>query len=129
MSLVTVDSGQIFPEQGVRGIQIGFTDADGSPKTPAAITWTLTDVPSALTTQPAVVNSRSAVPVGTPAAQTVIVLAGDDLGLLEAEAAVQYAKRCLMVAFTFDSAVLGNNVTDYVRYLFRVEKIPELHAV
>ena len=55
------------------GVQVSFTDTDGTAVTPSSITWTLTD------SDGTVINSREDVAVATPASTITIVLSGDDL--------------------------------------------------
>jgi hypothetical protein len=54
---------------------VTFTDEDDAAVTPDSITWTLTDEDGA------VINSRSAVAVSSPAASNDITLSGDDLAI------------------------------------------------
>jgi hypothetical protein len=122
---VTVKAAEPFPENGVRGVQAAFTDADGSSVAPSVVAWTLTNDPGIPGVAPDVINDREAVEI-TPAATVVIVLSGEDLALLAGEVSQSEARRILLVGFTFDSAVLGAGVTDYVQYKFNIENIPYL---
>ena len=122
---VTTYASEAFPEKGIRGIQIDFMDTDGSPVVPTAISWTLTTEPRAHRIGSEIINSRENVSV-TPASSITIVLSGDDLQILDDEIAKRTAKRLLTVQWTYDSALLGDAVTDYFQYGFSIQNF---HAV
>jgi len=117
---VTTFATETFPEEGVRGIQVAFTDEDGNAVTPNAdtIKWTLTNRP-AHGTVPTVINSREQEAI-TSASTITIVLEGDDLTLLSGEGS--FGERVLTVEYQYDSS-MGNNLDNTVQYIFQVENL------
>jgi len=83
-------------------VTVPFTDEDGDPVTPSAVTWTLVDEGGAI------VNSHEDEPE-TPAATVAIVLTGPDLPADGYLARMLY----LTVTATYDSALgLGLTLVD-----------------
>jgi hypothetical protein len=121
---VIITATELFPRNGVRGIQIAFKDTDLSAVTPASIAWTLTNRPSSGIV-PSVVNSRDAVAV-TPASTVTIVLSGSDLDFLTPEAGSPQVDRALLVSWTYNSATLGTAVTDMFQYNFQISNFSHL---
>jgi len=86
-------------ERSTYVITVAFTNESGVAVTPSAATWTLTDRAGA------VINSRSAVVIGSLAASVNILLQGDDLALPD----VRYRYRLVTVEYTY-SSLLGSNL-------------------
>lgn len=120
---VTTFSSELFPEEGVRGIKVVFTDDDGVAVVPNAgtIKWSLTNKVDR-DTAPTVINSRENVVV-TSASTIYITLSGDDLALLAAEVDSAQADRILLVEWQYNSTNLGNNITDKAQFRFAVENL------
>ena len=93
-------------------VTVAFTDEDGDALTPAAITWTLTDVSGA------VINSRSDVVVTVPAASINIVLSGLDLAIISGVT----NKRVLTVEATYNSSY-GTGLPLNARAEFTIEPL------
>ena len=87
-----------------------FTDEGGSPVTPSAISWSLTD---ALGT---VVNGRQGVAVSPPSQSVDIVLTGDDLAI---NSAYIGNKRYLTIEATYSSSA-GNDLKITEQVLFEI---------
>jgi hypothetical protein len=121
---VTVFATELFPEKGVRGIKIEFKDDTGILVVPNAdtIKWSLTTVPTNRSTTPTVINSREDQAIAS-ASTIYIPLSGDDLSILSAEVDYAQANRLLTVIWEYDSANLGNNISDYLQYRFSVENL------
>ncbi len=97
------------PELGTVRVVVSFRDPeDDSDITPSSVTWTLT------TLDGTVINSREREVVGSPAADTEIMLSGHDLQILAAEADLRYVKRLLTV-----EAI--NTTTLTQQFLFQIE--------
>ena len=107
-------------EESSGGIEVSFTDTDGSaatPDTPIKWTWMNSDGD--------VINNREEEEI-TADSTIVIPVSGDDLALPEGRT----SPRVLCVEGTYDSAVLGDNVpfkdelTIYVKNLVRRPQTP-----
>ena len=86
-------------EQGTIVVRAAFTDEDGDTVTPASdVLWTLTD------TDGTVINSREDEIVSAAAAVN-IVLSGDDLQILTAEASESVVERRILVETTYNSSL------------------------
>ena len=116
---VTTFADEVFPEEGTRVISCSFTDEDGNAVTPDSIAWTLTKRKKYQGDTASIINSREGVSE-TPASTIYIVLTGDDLALLTAEAEEAFVERVLSVSYVYDSTY-GNNLTNKAQYVFRIE--------
>lgn len=106
----------IFKEEGTGIVGAAFTDEDASAVTPNAITWTLTDAAGT------VINSREDVAVASPDTSIDIVLSGDDLQILTAEASQKYVERLILVKSTYDSS-LGSDLPAKQSGAFLIENL------
>jgi len=87
-------------EEASGGIQVSFTDTDGTPVTPnAGLTWTLTD------TSGTVINAREDVAISEDTT-VIVVLTADDLAIQGTDGD---EKRVITVEGTYNSSTLGNN--------------------
>lgn len=80
-------------EESVLVITLAWTDEDGSPVTPSAATWTLTDLAGNI------INSRSAVAIAGLSTSNTVVLSGNDLAIDN-----NGIHRQFLVQFTYDSS-------------------------
>lgn len=110
MAVKTTSTAEI-PEEGTIGFTVAFVDEEGTAMVPDSITWTLTD------TSGNVINSRSAVSIGSPAASVTIVLSGDDLAI-----GTNGTNRILLVEFEY-SSTLGNNLPDKHEIHFKISNL------
>lgn len=95
-------------EKSTYVITLSVTDAEGTPVTPNAASWSLT------TTAGSVINSRSAVAL-TPAASMTIVLSGLDLAMQTGELGV--VERLVTLQATYSSTE-GSNLPYNAEYSF-----------
>ena len=117
---VTVDHTEVFPERGIRGIQITFKDSDDNEIVPNSANWTLTTAPS-YRDQAVVVNELESVVLSGLSSTTTLILSGDDLKILYDEVEYRYIRRALLVEYNYDDPNLGTGVNDKLQYLFRIE--------
>ena len=68
-----------------------------------------------------IINSREQVAI-TSAATINIVLEGDDLQMLTAEAENRFAQRAILVEYQYDSSV-QSNLDDKQQHFFKVENL------
>ena len=124
MAVTTFESEGTFPEKGIRGIKVVFTDDDGNAVVPNTdtIKWTLTDRPANQSTTTTIINSREQIDIAS-ASTIYIVLEGDDLALQSGELSEGTVERVLTVEYQYDSTNLGNNVDDKAQYVFRIENM------
>ena len=124
MAVTTFESEGTFPEKGIRGIKVVFTDDDGNAVVPntGTIKWTLTDRPANQSTTTTIINSREQIDIAS-ASTIYIVLEGDDLALQSGELSEGTVERVLTVEYQYDSANLGNNVDDKAQYVFQIENM------
>jgi len=97
-----------------------FRDEDDELVIPSSITWTLTDEGGT------VINERQDVSIDAPASSVDIVLYGDDLSILTAEAGSISVERRFTIEAVYDSDLgsdlpLRNSVRFRVRNLVAVE--------
>ena len=93
---------EYFPEEGAGGIQVAFTDTNGTAVAPnGGLTWSLLD------SDGDAINSREDVAI-TAASTITVILTGDDLALATGESGT--ALRFLLIKGTYNSSTLGNNV-------------------
>ncbi len=90
-------------EKSTIAITASFEDEDGNDVTPTEATWTLTD------DNGAVINSREQVDIGSLSTSVTVVLSGDDLQILSAEASENNATRRFLIEATYDSS-LGSDL-------------------
>lgn len=120
---VTSFESEVFPEKGVRIVQVVFKDEDGNVvvPNPNTIKWTLTDRPTKRGEVTSVINSRELVAIAS--ASTVnIVLEGSDLALQSSESALEHVSRVLTVQYQYDSS-LANNLDDKAEYIFQIRNM------
>jgi hypothetical protein len=92
---------EYFPEEGAAGIQVAFTDTNGTAVAPnGGLTWSL------LNSAGTAINSREDVAIDAASTVTVI-LTGDDLTFESGESG--QALRFLLIKGTYNSSTLGNN--------------------
>jgi hypothetical protein len=123
MAVTTFES-ITFPEEGIRGIKVAFTDDDGNAVVPNTdtIKWTLTDRPAELGAATTIINSREQVAISS-ASTIYITLEGNDLALQSDELLEGIVGRVLTVEYQYDSANLGSNVDDKAQYIFQIENM------
>lgn len=100
-------------EHGLIAFDVSFTDEDGNPVTPTALTWSLYDED-----QQAVVNSRLDEAVASPQPTITIVLQGDDLAILHDRPEPNSTEwRYLLVKGTYNGS-LGDDLplVNYVKF-------------
>lgn len=121
---VTTFETTTFPEEGIRGVKVAFTDDDGNAVTPNAdtIKWTLTNRPANLGAVTTIINSREQVAVSS-ASTIYITLEGNDLALQSDESSEGIVGRVLTIEYQYDSANLGINVDDKAQYIFQIENM------
>lgn len=105
-------------ERSTFGIVISFIDDTGAAVTPSAATWSLTDGAGN------VVNSRSAVAIGSLATTATIVLSGADLALLTT---YQGNARYLLIEYTYTSS-LGSGLPAKDQVLFYIDDLAGVTA-
>jgi hypothetical protein len=120
MSHTTFSVTDTAPEGSTIGIKIDFTDEDGNPMVPSAITWSLTDRP-ARGVAATIVNSREDVAVAVPASTVTAVLSGDDLSFLSSEDEEVLVERVFTVEYTYTST-LGSDLPGKAQYIFALER-------
>lgn len=119
---VTVDYTEIFPERGTRGVEVTFYDSDDNEVVPNSANWSLTTAPS-YRDQGVVVNNRDSVNISGLSSTITIILSGADLQILNDETEYKYVRRALLVEYNYDDPNLGNNVSDKLQYIFRLENL------
>lgn len=91
-------------EQGTIVINAAFTDEDSASVVPDTLSWSLFNASGG------VVNSRSAVSIGTPAANVDIALTGDDLDLSDGK------YRYLLISGTYTSSLGTLNLREQASF-------------
>lgn len=99
-------------EEGTVDVDVVFKDENGAAEVPTAATWTLTD------RRGTVINSRSAVTIGSLASTVTITLSGADLAVQSGETA-RLVPRRLLVKATYDSS-LGTGLPMTEEFTFNV---------
>lgn len=87
-------------EESTYSIVIGFKDSAGSDVVPNTLKWTLSDKSGTI------INSRTEVPVVTPAASITVVLSGDDLAIPDADDAMRF----FLIEGDYDDPDLGSGL-------------------
>jgi len=103
-------------EGGTYILQLAFTDETGAAATPTSATVTLTDE------QGAIVNSRDDVAISPLAANTYVVLNGNDLLLTGGQQAV----RTGTIKAAYNSATYGSNLPLRATHHFIVLPVPDV---
>lgn len=96
---------------GVYGVTISFKDDAGAAVVPTSATWSLRNGSKAI------VNDREDIAIIGLSDSATLVLTGDDL--MYSDGAARY----ITVSWTYDSATLGNGVTDNDEIYFTIENL------
>lgn len=104
-------------------VSVSFVDPAGdaiNTEDLTGVTWTLTDA------QGTVINEQEAVAVETPASPQLILLSGDDLALLPAEANLASARRILTVSASYTSDLAESDLTLNQEFQFEVDNLQNI---
>ena len=125
---MAVDVIKVFTEMPTRNglayFSISITDTDDSAVTPLSMTWSVTDDDKQAINSGVYNQSVSAEDLGT---STPIILEGDDLEVLAAEASQVHVARRLIISGTYNS-VLGNNKPYTGEIRFAIINVSEVTA-
>jgi hypothetical protein len=103
----------VSTEESTYIITVRFFDSDGNPVAPRLASWTLKDEAGA------VVNSREAVDIPSPATVNYIALTGDDLALPDTTKPYRY----LLVEALYDSVLYGNDLNLREEAKFKISNL------
>lgn len=103
------------------GVQpVNFSDENGDPTVPNAITWTWSTKDGAT-----VINSRENVAVTVPSTSINITLQGSDLAILDDESGRTEVDRLLTVEFDYNSD-LGSNLPGKEETILTVKNLKKV---
>ena len=106
-----------IPEGGSFGVQLDFTDTDGSAVVPVSLSWSLVDQ------REVVINSREDVAI-TPASSVVITVSGDDNKIVNLSSDIEM--RHIVVEGVYNSTTLGNNLPFKKQITYQVKNLKKV---